>query len=126
MGGLMASREENEHKGYGGREGFPVQGTSLIGQAVFWTHHLVHTKGKQLPTGRVLCLGRVQEEALALTEPLADTGRKLTQGKFLQLQHLKMEVKPNRSVRAHDIPSQAAMCTLGSSERTGTTPHSHA
>lgn len=113
MGG---SREENEHEGYGGREGFSVRGTSLKGQAVLWTHLLLHTEEKQLATGRVLYLGRVQEEASALAEPLADTGRKLVRGKFPQLQQLKLEGKPVHSVRAQDVPSQAAVCTLGSSE----------
>lgn len=37
VGVLVTSEEEHEHRGNGGREGAPFQGTSLKGQAVFWT-----------------------------------------------------------------------------------------
>lgn len=52
----------------GGREGSPFQGTPLKGQAVFWSCHLVHAKGKQLLLGRVLCLDTVQEKIILGTE----------------------------------------------------------
>lgn len=60
--GSVTFREEHKPRGYGGREGSPFQGISLKGQAVFWTCHLVHAKGKQLLLGSVLCLDIVQEE----------------------------------------------------------------